>query len=254
MAEMSPRDDPEGSVRHSAARFATTHWSLVLAAGRKSSPDSQQALAALCETYWYPLYAYIRRRGHGAHEAQDLTQEFFAALLEMDSFRAADRQRGRFRSFLLASLNHFLAKQWRKAAAQKRGGGRRVLSIDVESGESRYRLEPSHDLTPEKIYERRWALTLLERALARLREEFDSSGRAVLFEHLKPFVGGDRSTVPYRQIAADAGMAQGAVKVAVHRLRRRCRELLREEIAQTVADPKEIDDELRDLFAAVGAV
>jgi len=248
---MSLRDEKRESVPDGVRRFATTRWSMVLAAGRRDSPDSRQALATLCETCWYPLYAYVRRRGYRAEEAQDLTQEFFTQLLEKDSLGMADRQRGKFRSFLLASFNHFLAKQRRLARARKRGGGRLPISLDFQSAESRYGLEPSHELTPERIYQRRWALTLLERALGKLRQEFAERGRLQLFEHLKAFLGGEKSTVPYQEIATKLGMTEGAVKVAVHRLRRRCRQVLREEIAQTVAGPEEVDEELRDLFAAI---
>ena len=224
---------------------------MVLAAGRGDSPDSKRALASLCETYWYPLYAYVRRRGHHVPEAQDLTQEFFARLLEKESLRVADPQRGKFRSFLLASLNNFLAKEWRAARAQKRGGRRVSIPLDLQSAESRYSLEPAHELTPEKIYQRRWALTLLEGTFSKLREEFVGRGKIGLFEHLKGYLVMEKSTVPYRQLATELEMTEGAVKVAVHRLRRRCRELLREEIAQTVAQPEQVDDELRELFTAV---
>jgi RNA polymerase sigma factor (sigma-70 family) len=248
---MSRPDQNAQSSSPGPARFRTTHWSLVLAAGRRSSPDARDALAALCQVYWYPLYAYVRRQGHSPSDAQDLTQAFFARLLEKNVADKADPTRGKFRSFLLASLNHFLAKEWRRACAQKRGGGRIALSLDLAAGEHRYTLEPAHELTAEKIYQRRWALTLIEQTLAKLRDEFAGRGKLDLFEHLKPYLGGDESTVPYGQIAASLGKTEGAVKVAVHRLRQRCRELLRAEIAQTVSTPQEVDDEVRDLFEAV---
>lgn len=249
---MRPSDErKEDPLPSRARRFATTRWSEVLAAGRGESCESRRALAGLCETYWYPLYAYVRRRGYRAEEAQDLTQEFFARLLEKDSLKAADPGRGRFRSFLLASLKNFLAKQWRRAAAQKRGGGRTPISLDFKSAESRYGLEPSHELTPEKIYRRRWALTLLQQVLGRLRGEYDRRGKLPLFDQLKEHLTGQQGTVPYGQIAGRLKLTEGAVKVAAHRLRRRCRELLREEIAQTVARPQEVDEELRELFAAM---
>lgn len=235
----------------SPGAFASTRWSLVAAAGKSSSAESAKALAALCETYWYPLYAYVRRRGHDAHEAQDLTQEFFATLLDKKSLKAADRERGKFRTFLLASLKNFLANAWRKEQAQKRGGGKLPVSLDFSAGENRYSLEPSHELTPERIYERRWALTLLEAALSKLREEFVSGGKEDLFEALKGCLGGEASTEPYADIAARLGTTEGALKTAAHRLRRRCRELLRAEIAQTVASEEDVDEELRQLFAAV---
>jgi RNA polymerase sigma-70 factor (ECF subfamily) len=224
----------------------------VVAAGRQASPDAREALATLCQVYWYPLYAYVRRQGHSATDAQDLTQEFFARLLEKNYVGAADPAKGKFRSFLLASLKHFLANEWRRADAQKRGGGQVPLSLDFEGGETRFTLEPAYELTAEKLFERRWALTLLEQMLATLRDEFARSGKLALFEHLKPYLGGDASTVPYRQLAAELGMTEGAIKVSVHRLRRRCGELLRAAIARTVVGPEEVDEELRDLFNAVG--
>ena len=248
---MSPLDQKAHTDSSASQRFRTTQWSIVLAAGRRSSPESQDALATLCQLYWYPLYAYVRRKGHSPDDAQDLTQEFFARLLEKNIAGKADRAKGKFRSFLLASLNHFLANEWRDASARKRGGDRVALSLDLAAGESRYSLEPAHELSAEKIYERRWALTLIEEALAKLRDELDAGGKLAMFEHLKPYLGGDDTNVPYRQIAADLGKSEGAVKVAVHRLRRRCRELLLAEIAQTVNGPEDVDDELRDLFAAV---
>ncbi|MBV9126332.1 MAG: sigma-70 family RNA polymerase sigma factor, partial [Planctomycetes bacterium] len=181
-----PTDDPNLNLSPAGSgRFATTRWSVVLAAGRCASPDSQVALTALCETYWYPLYAFVRRRGYRAEDAQDLTQEFFARLLEKGSLRAADRERGKFRSFLLSSFQHFLTQEWDRAHAQKRGGGRTLLSLDLAVGENRYHLEPAHELTPERIYERRWALVLIDRALARLRDEFAAAGKQQLFDPLK---------------------------------------------------------------------
>jgi DNA-directed RNA polymerase specialized sigma24 family protein len=181
-----------------------------------------------------------------------LTQEFFTTLLEKGYVKVANRQRGKFRSFLLASLNHFLAKQRRRADAEKRGGGILNFSLEFKAGEDRYSLEPSHSLTAEQVFERRWALTLLELTFARLREEFTQAGKLELYHHLKVYLTGDQRTVPYGELADRLGMTEGAIKVAVHRLRRRCRELLREEIAQTVAGPEEVDEELRDLFKAVG--
>lgn len=228
--------------------FATTRWSLVAAAGGGSPEDRRLALAELCQSYWYPLYAYVRRRGHSADESQELTQEFFLQLIEKDSFRVAERQRGKFHSFLLASLNHFLANQWRDARAQKRGGGRPLLSLDFAAGESRYRAEPAHDLTPERVFERRWALELLERALARLRDNYERLGKLPLYEQLKPCLAGAEEAPTYHEAAERLCMTESAVKVAVHRMRERCRRVLRDEIAQTVADPAEVDDELRHLF------
>ncbi len=250
MSSPKEKRTPAENIR----RFATTHWSMVLAAGRDDTPDAKRALATLCETYWYPLYAYARRRGYPAEEAQDLTQEFFADLLQRDALRAADPGRGKFRSFLLASLNNFLAKQWRREGARKRGGHAVVLSLDFESAESRYSREPSHELTAERIFQQRWAMTVLDRAMSNLREEYTGRGKLELFEHLSRVLVMDKQSVPYRQIAEELDMTEGAVKVAVHRLRRRCRELLRNEIAQTVAEPEQVDEELRDLFTALGNV
>lgn len=223
----------------------------MLAAAHDSRPDAQAALATLCETYWYPLYAYVRRLGYKAEDAQDLTQGFFAALLEKRYVKAADRERGRFRSFLLTALKRFLLKERDRAHAQKRGGAAGPISLDLESGESRYSLEPSHDVTPEAIYQRRWALTVLDRVIVRLRQTCVDAGKAAFFESLKAFLTGEAGAPPYAQVARDLGLSQGAVKVAVHRLRRRYRDLLRAEIAQTVADPEAVEDELKYLMAVL---
>ncbi len=231
--------------------FASTRWSLVLAAGRGDAPDAEAALAALCQIYWYPLYAYVRRSGYPADEAGDLTQEFFARLLEKHYLRAADSERGRFRSFLLTALKRFLSKERHHARSQKRGGGRRVLSLDFEQGESRFRLEPVTDVTAEIFYERRWALTLLDQVMARLRDDFERAGKGDDFDHLKVFLTGEAAAPSYREVAATLGTTEGAVKVAVHRLRRRFREIVLAEIAQTVAAPEDADEELRHLFEAI---
>src|SRR5580704_3301573 len=250
---MARPDETQEPAFSAQRQFATTRWSLVLAAGRRSSPQSSAALATLCENYWYPLYAYVRRRGHGADEAQDFTQAFFARLLEKNDLAAADPGRGRFRSFLLTSLKHFLANEWDRNRAQKRGGGRAVLSIDFGAAEERYRAEPAHDLTPEKIFARRWALVLLENVLARLHDESAQAGKTDSFDRLKCFLTGEQPAVTYGQLAAELNTSEGALKVAVHRLRGRYRELLRAEIEETLADPKEIDQEIRDLFSALGS-
>lgn len=231
--------------------FATTRWTVVAAAGQGGSPESRRALTELCNTYWYPLYAYVRRRGLQPAEAQDMTQSFFAELLEKERIQFADQQRGRFRSFLLASLNHFLANQWREARALKRGGGVKPLSLDFSVGEDRYGREPAHELTPERVFERRWAVTLLDNTLTRLRDEYAAAGKLVLFEGLKTHLGGDDQRTPYEQLAQHLMSSASAIKVAAHRLRKRYRELLRLEIAETVASPDEIDEELRALFQAV---
>jgi RNA polymerase sigma-70 factor (ECF subfamily) len=231
--------------------FATTRWSLVLAARDRAEPGAADALASLCALYWYPLYAYVRRRGHGAEESHDLTQEFFARLLEKDFLASVDRGKGKFRAFLLASCNHFLANERDRVRAKKRGGGRPVLSLDAADAEGRYRAEPADDLTPERLFERRWALTLLQEVMGRLRDEFEAKGKGRLFERLRGFLVGEKGA-GYRRAADELGLSEGAVKVAVHRLRQRYRELLHEEIGRTVAAPEEIDEEIRALFAALG--
>jgi RNA polymerase sigma factor (sigma-70 family) len=248
---MSTNDFPDDPGPQAACRFASTRWSIVAAAGRKESPEARAALAVLCQAYWYPLYAYARRRLARADDAQDLTQEFFARLLEKDYLQAADPRRGKFRSFLLTAFQRFLAKEHARAGAQKRGGHRRPLSLDFQDGEHRYRHEPADPTTPETLYERRWALTLLAQVFARLRQELTRAGKERLFEALKGTLAGDGTGEPYERIGRDLGLSEPAVKTAAHRLRRRYQELLRAEVAQTVASPEEVEDELRDLFAAV---
>ena len=234
------------------AGFTTTHWSVVLAAQADSTPKAQAALTQLCERYWYPLYAYLRRSGHSADEAQDLTQAFFARILEKRSFRQADSARGRFRSFLLASLKNFVANERGRERAQKRGGAIPPLSLEFDTAEGRYRIEPPSDETPEKVFDRRWALTLLEDVLARLRGEFVKAQKEAVFDQLKGYLAGPRTEVGYAAVGKQLEMSEGAVKVAVHRLRRRFRDLLREEIAHTVSSPGEVEDEIRHLWTAVG--
>lgn len=231
--------------------FATTQWSQVLAAREGSDTQARQALASLCETYWYPLYAYVRRQGHDADEARDLTQGFFAQLLEKNYLEDVEPSAGRFRSFLLTSLRHFLSHQWEKARAQKRGGGSRTVSLDAADAEVRYGWEPADRLTPEQVFERRWALTLVERALARLRQESVATNTTQRFEVLKTHLTGEEPHTPYREVATELGLSEGAVKVAVHNLRRKFAQVLRAEIAETVADPAEIDEEMRYLLQAV---
>lgn len=236
------------------AAFVTTHWSVVLAAGRTAdTTQARDALARLCQTYWHPLYAYVRRLGNSPPDAQDLTQEFFARLLAKNHLADADESRGRFRSFLLASFKHFLANEWDKAHAQKRGGGQIPIPIDVAGAETTCHsfVEPADPASAEKIFERRWALTLLDQVLRRLRNEYTSSDRAELFEQLKPTLTEASRSVRYAEIAERLDTTEGAVKVAVHRLRQRYRELLRAEIAETVSAPEEVEDELRNLFAAL---
>lgn len=226
--------------------FVTTHWSVVLTAGRKDTPRARAALETLCQTYWFPLYAYVRRRGHSPEDAQDLTQEFLARLLQRNRVARVSPQKGRFRSFLLASMNHFLSDEWDKARAKKRGGGR-VISLDLQDAETWFGGHPVENLTPEKIFERRWALTLLEEVYTRLEEEHRRQAKSELFTALRPALAGTGSA-PYAELAARLGMTEAAVKVAVHRLRHRYRELLRETIADTVATPEDVEDELRYLL------
>ena len=232
-------------------RFVTTHWSLVLAAAGKGTPDADQALATLCECYWYPVYAFVRRQGHSADEAADLTQAFFTRVLEGSYLHRADPARGRFRSFLLACLQHFLSNERDRAQTIKRGGPYQHRSLEVETAEGWYALEPRDEVTPEKLFERRWALTLLDRVLKRVRNEQIHKGKGAAFEQLKEFLAGDAGGQPYRVVARDLGVSEAVVKVTVHRLRRRFRDLLFEEIADTVSDPREVDEEMRYLMQAV---
>ena len=244
---------PTNSNLPGAGQFATTHWSVVMAAGRPKSASYQQALETLCKTYWFPLYAYLRRQGYDSHQAEDYTQAFFAGLLARGGLRLADPKRGKFRSFLLTSLKHFLSNERARARAKKRGGGRKVLSLDFQNAESQYALEPRDELSPEKLFERSWALTVLARTMARLQAEAVSTNKQKLFDHLKGYLTAEKSSVPYRDVASELDMTEGAVRVTIHRLRRRYRELLRDEIAQTVTSDDQIDEEIRDLFAALGS-
>jgi DNA-directed RNA polymerase specialized sigma24 family protein len=229
-----------------------TRWSIVISAGRKSSPDSMRALESLCTTYWPPLYAYVRRRVSDANEAADLTQGFFAELLEKNYVAAATPDRGRFRAFLLTAFKHFLSKQWQKARAQKRGGGRAPFPLDVPSAESRLGNLRASGLTAEQIYDQQWAIALLAQIMRRLQEEFEAAGKAKLFDELKAFIIGDHADTTYAGAAARMNMTEAAAKKAASRMRRRYRELLRDEIAQTVASEDEIDDEIMGLFASFG--
>ncbi len=251
---MAVKNSDQQFINPQMGRFNSTQWSLVLAAAERSTPASENALDALCAAYWPPLYAYIRRRGYEVSEAQDLTQAFFVRLLEKNYLGDAKREKGKFRSFLLASLNHFLANEWDRKQAQKRGGGVTIIPLEMDSAEGYYRTDRADRLTPEKLFERRWALTVIDLALKRLEEEFTDNGRGQLFNCVKPFLTGSDGEVTYHQIATELGMSEGAVKVAVHRLRRRFRELMRAEIAQTILRPDQpgaIDAELRSLLAAL---
>ena len=231
--------------------FVTTHWSVVLAAGEGGSPQAAAALEELCRAYWYPLYAYVRRRGYAAHDAQDLTQAFFARLLERRSFAGIEREGGRFRSFLLTALSRFLRDEWEKLRAEKRGGGRAVLSLDEQDADERYRVEPVDDLSADKLFERRWAMAVLEAALEKLRAECAGDGKARHFELLAPLLTDDVPDGAYEGLGQRLHLAPGTVSVTLHRLRKRYRELVRAAVASTVANPADVEAELHALRAAL---
>lgn len=233
--------------------FQTTHWSVVLAATRSEAAHAQDALAKLCGAYWYPLYAHVRRQGYGAEDAQDLTQDFFARFLARGYLKLADQNRGRFRSFLLKSLQHFLVNDWVYRQAQKRGGGKRVVSLQEEEGERNYLQHLTHRSTPESLYDKSWAMTLLQRAMDRLSAKYTAAGRADLFEQLKDHLLSEASEESYQRIGGLVGLSEGAVKVSLHRLRRRFRDAVRAEIAQTVDTPEAVEEELRCLMAAMSS-
>jgi len=221
---------------------------VVLSAGGSDSTRAREALSRLCQTYWYPLYAYVRRRGHSPQDAEDLTQEFFARLLQHNWVALADRSKGRFRSFLLMVLSRFLANEWDKIRAQRRGGGVPMFSLTMDTAETRYCLEPATTTSPEDLFERKWAVTLLDQVLVALHDEYHKAGKTAVFEALKPCLVGPSKAQPYQVLAARLGMTEGAVKVAVHRLRERYRLRLKKEVSQTVASPSDVDSELRHLF------
>ena len=231
------------------SQFPATRWTLVVAAGDPHRKETRTALASLCESYWYPLYAYLRRRGYPADQAQDLTQEFFFRMLEGRYLDRADPRKGRFRCFLLTCLKYFVADEEDRQRAHKRGGGV-VLPLEFLSGEERYQREPAHDETPERVFERRWALSVLDRVMERLRSEFIQHGRPERFERLKVFLLG-QSDAPYAALADELNTSEGTLKVAIHRLRKRYRELFRQEIADTVADPADVESELHHLAAVL---
>lgn len=223
--------------------FLTTRWTAVLAAARSDTVRARAALGELCQTYWYPLYAYVRRRGRNPQDAEDLTQGFFERLLKLNSLAGVSRESGKFRAFLLASMNHYLADAWARASAQKRDA-RRTISLDAEIAEGRYLNEAADHLTPERLFERQWALTLLGTVIQALRREYEAAERGDLFMELRFAITGEKNSMPYPELADRLGLSEAAVRVAVHRLRRRYRQLLRAEIAQTVADESEVESEL----------
>ncbi len=242
--DASPADRGRG-------RFATTRWSLVLSAGKSRVGGRDHALEELCTQYWRPLYAYVRRRGYETEDARDLTQAFFAKLLEKRDLKAADPNRGRFRTFLLSSMRNFLAGQWRKEKALKRGGSVEILPLDFDAAEENYALEPSHELSPEAIYQRRWALSLLQRALDDLQSQYSKAGNSELFDALKGIVGGGDQALSYPQLSRRLGRSEGALRTAASRLRSQWRRKLHELVAETVADESEIQDELRSLLTSI---
>jgi RNA polymerase sigma-70 factor (ECF subfamily) len=244
---MNSQSDPPADY------FATTHWTVVVTAGRRHTPQSDQALEELCGTYWFPLYAYVRRQGYNKEDAEDLTQGFFARLLGKNYLEGLSSEQGKFRAFLLAALKHFLTNEWDRAHRQKRGGAVTLLSLDWHEADTRYHVEPVDLLSPDKLYDRTWALTLLERVIAGLRKENVAEAKAKLFDQLKPFLMVGKGAIPYARIATESGMSEGAIRVAVHRLRKRYRELLRKEIAQTLNDPAQVEEEISALFAAFAA-
>jgi RNA polymerase sigma-70 factor (ECF subfamily) len=230
--------------------FATTHWTVVLAAGRRSTPQSDHALEELCRTYWFPLYAYVRRRGYAKADAEDLVQAFFARFLARNYLEGLSAERGRFRAFLLASLKHFLANEWDKSQRQKRGGGATILSLDWQTADTQFQIAATGEPSPDKAFDREWALALLAKVIERLQAECVADGKAKLFDQLKIFLAAGKSETAQAEIAKALGMEEGAVRVAVHRLRKRYRVLLREEIAQTLSEPTMVDEEMRALFGA----
>ena len=235
------------------SNFETTQWSVVLAAGDTDSPGSREALEALCETYWYPLYAYVRRRGQSEENARDLTQGFFAKLLEKNWVAAADRERGKFRTFMLTALKHYMADEWDRQRAQKRGGGNLPISLDFDTAEDGYKLELPDDRTPEDVFEDSWARTLMDRARQRLRGDMLVPGKEQRFELIEGVIAGERQDSSYREIAGILEMSEAAVKVAVYRMRRRFGEILRAEVADTVSDAADVDVEVKHILGLLSA-
>jgi DNA-directed RNA polymerase specialized sigma24 family protein len=243
-----PSNDGAGASPGAGGRFETTQWSLVLAAGQRGSAAAEDALARLCSLYWYPVFAFVRRQGYSADDAQDLTQGFFARLIEKGDLSAADRSRGRFRSFLLTNCQYFLANERDRALTQKRGGGRVPLSIDVAAAEGRYERALAHSETPERLYDRQWCLTLLDAVFDALRAEYAEAGKENVFDRLKEFLTAGEDAGTHADAARELGTSAGAVKVAVHRLRRRYREELRRRVVDTVGSDEDVEDELRYLL------
>lgn len=247
MTSYSPSNaSSDNSGRH---QFSTTHWSLILTAQGSDSIPAGRALANLCETYWYPLYAFVRRNGHSSHDAQDLTQAFFEKLLEKNYLGDVVQEKGRFRSFLLASLKHFLANEWKRSQAAKRGGGTVQISLDDTEAEARYQLEPVEEMNAERLFERRWAMTMLDLVMNRLRKEMETANKLDLFEELKGRLSGGGDAESFAESGKHLNLSEGAARVAAHRMKKRYREILRESIGETVADLSEVEDEIRYLIS-----
>ena len=246
-----PVPESKGSLAAGGQAFATTHWSAVVLAGGDSSPDARAALEQLCRAYWQPIYAFVRRQGCGPEAAADLTQEFFSRLLASGALASVDRAKGRFRSFLLTSVKNLIVNEWRRAQTKKRGGDAAIFSLDEQSGEERYQNELADALTPDKLFDRRWAETLLERVLLRVRDEWNARDRQQRFDELKVFLVERRGTVPMVEVAARLGVTVPALRSLLHRLRQSYRKAFLQEIARTVAAPEEIEDEIRHLLAAL---
>jgi len=244
--------EPRDFADSSPGRFVTTRWSVVMTARDKGSPESEAALQSLCQGYWHPLYAFVRRLGNSPHDAQDLTQEFFARLLEKNWLGAVERKRGRFRTFLIMALKRFLANEWDKSRSAKRGGGQALVPLDTDLAEERYLADPSPALSADHLYERRWALTLLDQAMARLRAEYEGDGRGQDFDRLKKYLTAERGAIPYAEIAGEIGASEGAARVAVHRLRKRFREVFRATVADTVSNAEDVDAEVRYVIEVLG--
>ncbi len=251
---MANLQDSATTSAEQAAWFTTTHWSIVLNAQDPASPQASEALEKLCRSYWYPLYAFVRRQGHDEEAAKDLTQGFFAKLLEKNYLAGIRREKGRFRTFLLVAIKHFISDERDKARALKRGAGKTLISLDETAGEDRYRHEPAEVMDAEKLYERRWALTLLEQARERLKEEYRLAGKTELYERLQLFESGDQDTPAYAEVAPALALSESGLRTAVHRMRQRHRELVREEVAQTVNSLAEVDEEIRYLIRVVSEI
>jgi RNA polymerase sigma-70 factor (ECF subfamily) len=240
----SPASSAPGDI------FATTHWTVVLAAGKRHTPQSDGALEELCRNYWFPLYAYIRRRGHSKEDAEDLTQAFFARLLQKKFLENLDGEKGKFRAFLLASLKHFLANEWDKSQRQKRGGGAAHLSLDWQTADTKFQVTATNEPSPDQAFDREWALALLTKVIERLQKECETDSKLKLFEQLKIFLTAGKGELAQSEVAKTLGMEEVALRVAIHRLRKRYRQLLRDEISQTLTDPAQVDEEMRALFGA----